>query len=101
MVLNACATSLALLALYIMLRTHGCKNFRLLLLLLGILAFSVTMLLTYYSVYKNTYTFIEAYDLFAQTAENWCHWMITETYVLVAFQTRMLVSKNTYSNLAS
>jgi len=33
-------------------------------------------------------------------ADNFCHWIITATYLKVSFETRMLLNKNTYISTA-
>jgi hypothetical protein len=101
MVLFPIATLFALVALEVMRRTQGCHNLTLILLLLFIIVFSITMFFCYYKIYKQKMAYIAILDSVALAAENFCHWIITETYVVISFQTRMLVNNNTYGNLAA
>jgi hypothetical protein len=89
--------SLALIEL--MRRSQGWNNTTLLALLISIVAYSVAALVFfYYLIHQRRQNFIAAAFLLA--AQNACHWIITETYVKVSFETRMLLDKKTYTKSA-
>ena len=76
---GVCAAS----GLVIMAKTQGCLNTKLLLLLTGILLYSVLTSLCYFLLIKNgTYTTTLSATSFA--IENALHWLVTETYIRVS-----------------
>jgi hypothetical protein len=83
----------SMVGIELMRRTQGWKNTALLLLLFAILVYSITGIL-----YWITYTLEATTDSVSLAADNVCHWVITQTYFLTAYQTRMLLDPKTYVN---
>jgi hypothetical protein len=95
----------AIVGIILMCITQGCNNRTLLLLLLTSLLFAVTTATTtfwipYYRDTKYVICFAVAVAV-SFAASNACHWIITQTYFRVSFETRLLVDKQTYSDGAN
>ena len=89
------STILAVIAIDIMRRSQGWHNFALILLLLNILLYSIGVSAYYYLQLKQQKygNFLYGFSL---TTENFCHWIITFTYIKTSLETRMLLNKDTY-----
>ena len=85
---------LAVFAIEIMRRSQGWHNFALTILLLNILLYAIAsfayLMLTFYS--NESVLLIGLYV----AADNFCHWIITSTYITTSLETRMLLNKDTY-----
>jgi hypothetical protein len=86
---------LSLIAIELMRRIQGWHNLSLFFLLLCILSFSVSNIIydaAFLSGNDQNFIFIIVY----LAGNDFCHWIITITYIQVSFETRMLLNKDTY-----
>ena len=89
------ASILVVIAVEIMRQSQGWHNLALIMLLLNILLYSIGSFAFYYLLLKQQ-TYANFLYGFSLTAENFCHWIITFTYVKTSLETRMLLNKDTY-----
>ncbi len=89
------STILVVIAIEIMRRSQGWHNLALIMFLVNILLFSIgSFAFLCLAPRKPRYaTFIFGLYL---AAENFCHWIITITYIKTSIETRMLLNKDTY-----
>lgn len=86
---------LSLITIEIMRQVQGWQNLALLLLLISIFIYSAASSVYYYLLVTfQRYNAI--LDTVWLTSDNFCHLIITATYIKVAFETRMLIRKDTY-----
>jgi hypothetical protein len=89
------STIFAVIAIEIMRKSQGCHNFALITLLPNILLYSIGEIALLYFEYKKPRYGDFLYG-FSLTTENFCHWIITITYIKTSLETRMLLNKETY-----
>ena len=82
----------AIIGIIFMLRTHGCKNYTLAILLSFILTFSIILILIYSFVLTQNLeglTIVEPIDDFLQCV---IHWVLTQQYIKARFETKQLLN---------
>lgn len=95
-VLYSLAICAATVVLMLMCKRDQLKNYKLLVLLIGILAYSVPSFIGLIQIKEGNFdTFA---DRVGPTGELVTHWTITESYLQVAFAARQTVSLDVYLN---
>jgi hypothetical protein len=89
------STILAVIAIDIMRRRQGWHNLALTTLLVNILIYSVASFVFFFVLFRQqkSVNFLEGLEL---ATSNFCHWIITITYIKTSLETRMLLNKDTY-----
>jgi hypothetical protein len=95
-VLNYFSAILSVIAIEVMRRTQGWNNLQLLFLLLSIFIYSGSnvIYIVAFLYGKNQFSFWN--NFFFIAGGDFCHWIITMTYIQASFETKMLLKKDTY-----